>query len=258
VQLTDNTNATATLQFSLTINGAPPSILVAGINAASYVGGSVSPGEIVLIFGSGLGPNTLVGTQLDTRGYVSSSVAGTQVLFDGLAAPIIYTQASQVSVVVPYGVIGRTQVQVVYQGQSSNPVLIPVATVMPGIFTADASAQGQGSILNQDGTVNSASNPAPVGSYVSVYATGEGLTSPAGIDGKPAGSPAPRPVVQPITATVGGLPAQVQYAGGAPGLVAGVLQANVQIPAGVLSGSSPIVINVGGQSTQANVTVAIK
>ena len=259
VQLTDNTNATATVQFSLTINGVPPSILTAGINAASYVGGSVSPGEIVVIFGSGLGPNTLVGPQLDTRGYVSSSLAGTQVLFDGVAAPIIYTQASQVSVVVPYEVIGRTQVQVVYQGQASNLVLIPVAAVMPGIFTVGASGHGQGSILNQDGTVNSASNPAPVGSYVSVYATGEGQTNPAGIDGKPAGSPTPRPVAQPITATVGGLPAQVQYAGGAPGLVAGLLQANVQIPTGVASGSNaPIVINVGGQTTQANVTVAIK
>ena len=187
VQLTDTTNATATVQFSLTINGVPPSILTAGINAASYVGGSVSPGEIVVIFGSGLGPNALVGPQLDTRGYVSSSLAGTQVLFDGVAAPIIYTQASQVSVVVPYEVIGRTQVQVVYQGQASNLVLIPVAAVMPGIFTVGASGHGQGSILNQDGTVNSASNPAPVGSYVSVYATGEGQTNPAGIDGKPAG-----------------------------------------------------------------------
>ena len=113
VQVTDSTNATATVQFSLTINGVAPSILAAGINAASYVGGSVSPGEIVVIFGSGLGPDTLVGPQLDTRGYVSSSLAGTQVLFDGVAAPIIYTQASQVSVVVPYEVIGRTQVQVV-------------------------------------------------------------------------------------------------------------------------------------------------
>jgi uncharacterized protein (TIGR03437 family) len=259
VQLTDNTNATATGQFSLTINAVAPSILTAGINAASYAGGSVSPGEIVVIFGSGLGPSTLVGPQLDAGGYVSTSLAGTRVLFDGVAAPIIYTQAAQVSVAVPYEVIGKTQVQVVYQGQGSNLVLIPVAAVMPAIFTAGASGHGQGSILNQDGTVNSASNPAAVGSYVSVYATGEGQTNPAGIDGKPAGSPAPRPVAQPITATVGGLPAQVQYAGGAPGLVAGALQANVQIPAGVTSGSNaPIVINIGGQSTQANVTVAIK
>ncbi len=259
VQLTDNTNATATGQFSLTINAVAPSILTAGINAASYAGGSVSPGEIVVIFGSGLGPSTVVGPQLDAGGYVSTSLAGTRVLFDGVAAPIIYTQAAQVSVAVPYEVIGKTQVQVVYQGQGSNLVLIPVAAVMPAIFTAGASGHGQGSILNQDGTVNSASNPAAVGSYVSVYATGEGQTNPAGIDGKPAGSPAPRPVAQPITATVGGLPAQVQYAGGAPGLVAGALQANVQIPAGVTSGSNaPIVINIGGQSTQANVTVAIK
>ena len=259
VQLTDSTNATATVQLSLTINGVPPSIVAAGINAASYAGGSVSPGEIVLIFGSGLGPATLAGPQLDSNGYLSSSLAGTQVLFDGVAAPILYTQASQVSVVVPYEVIGRTQVQVVYQGLGSNLVLIPVAAAMPGIFTRGASGHGQGSILNQDGTANSASNPAPVGSYVSVYATGEGQTNPAGIDGQPGVSPAPRPVAQPITATVGGLPAPVQYAGGAPGLVAGILQVNVQVPTGVASGSNAlIVISVGGQPTQANVTVAVK
>jgi uncharacterized protein (TIGR03437 family) len=262
VQVTDNANATVTKQFSLTINGGALSISGAGIvNAASYAGGSVSPGEIVAIFGSGLGPSTLVGLQLDSRGHVSTSLAGTQVLFDGVAAPMIYTQVGQVSVVVPYEVSGKstTQVQVVYQGQNSNLVSMPVSAVMPGIFTIDASGHGPGAILNQDGTVNSASNPASVGSYVFVYATGEGQTNPGGIDGKPGDSPAPVPVIQPVTATVGGLTAQVQYAGGVPGLVAGVLQVNVQVPAGVTAGSSvPVVITIGGQSSQANVTVAIE
>jgi uncharacterized protein (TIGR03437 family) len=130
---------------------------------------------------------------------------------------------------------------------------------MPGIFTADSSGHGQGSILNQDGSANSANNPATVGSYVSVYATGEGQTNPAGVDGKPGGSPAPVPVAQPVTATIGGLPAQVQYAGGSPGAVAGSFQVNVQVPQGVAPGSSvPIFINVGGRDTQMNVTLAIK
>src|ERR1019366_2817487 len=66
------------------------------VNAASYAAGSVSAGEIVAIFGSGLGPSTLVGMQLDSKGYVSTSLAGTQVFFDGVAAPLLYTWAGQV------------------------------------------------------------------------------------------------------------------------------------------------------------------
>ena len=261
-QVTDNANSTATKLLTLTINGGAVSISANGIvNAASYAGGSVSPGEIVVIFGSGFGPNALVGLQLDGRGYVSTSLANTQVLFDGVAAPMIYTLAGQVSVVVPYEVSGKstTQLQVVYQSQSSSIVSMPVSTAVPGIFTSDASGRGLGAIINQDGTVNSSSNPAPVGSYISVYATGEGQTNPEGVDGKPGDWPAPLPVAQPVTAMVGGLSAPVQYAGGAPGLVAGVLQVNVQIPQAVPTGSSvPIIISVGGQNSQANVTLAIK
>jgi uncharacterized protein (TIGR03437 family) len=263
VQVSDSTNATASARFSLTIGAGTVSILPNGIvNAASYAAESVSPGEIVTIFGSNLGPNALVGLQLDSRGCVSTSLAGTQVLFDGVAAPIIYTVAGQVGAIVPYGVNGKssTRVQVDYQGKSSNGVSMPVAAVMPGIFTVDGSGHGPGAILNQDGTVNSASNPASVGTYIVVYCTGEGQTDPAGTDGKPDDSPAPVPAAQPVTARIGGIPIPVvQYAGGSPGLVAGVLQVNIQIPQGVPTGGSiPILINVGGQNSQANVTLGIK
>jgi uncharacterized protein (TIGR03437 family) len=265
VQVTDSTGATGTRQFSLTISGGStsgPSISANGIvNSASYAGGSVAPGEIVTIYGSGLGPPTVTGFQVDANGNVPTLLAGTQALFDGVAAPIIYTSTTQVSVVVPYEVAGKasTQVQVVYQNQPSNTVAEPVTAVVPGIFTADSSGHGQGAIVNQDGTINSSSNPAPAGSIVFIYGTGEGQTNPAGVDGKPDGSPAPTPVAQPgMTATIGGMNAQVLYAGGVPGLVAGVLQVNAQIPAGTPSGSAPIQLSLGGQSTQAAVTVAIK
>src|SRR5262249_37338582 len=108
--------------------------------------------------------------------------------------------------------------------------------------------------------VNSANNPALVGTYVIVYCTGEGQTDPAGVDGKPDDSPAPVPVAQPVSAVIGGVPIPVvQYAGGAPGLVAGVLQVNIQIPQRDPTGDAvPIRINVAGQNSQANVTLAIK
>jgi uncharacterized protein (TIGR03437 family) len=208
-----------------------------------------------------MGPTVLAGAQLDSRGYISTLNSGTQVLFDGVAAPVIYTQAAQVSVVVPYEVSGKTstQVRVAYQGQTSNTVSVGVLAVLPSIFTADSSGNGPASAINQDGTVNSPNNPAPTGSYVSLFATGEGQTNPIGIDGKPATVPAPVPAAQPVTATIGGLPAAVQYAGGSPGSVAGLFQVNIQIPQGVTPGGSvPVVISVGGQSSQANVTVAVR
>jgi uncharacterized protein (TIGR03437 family) len=261
VQVTDHANATATRQFSLTVSGGGMSISAAGIvNSASYLGGSVAPGEIVTIFGSGLGPAAVVGLQLDSRGYVSNSLGGTQVLFDGVAAPMIYTTATQVSAIVPYGASGTTQVHVVYQGQSSNVVSVPVTAAFPGIFTADSSGHGQGAIVNQDGTVNSPDNPAPAGSVVFVYATGEGQTNPTGVDGKPGDSPAPLPIAQPgMTATIDGVNAPVLYAGGVPGLVAGVLQVNLQIPATVQPGSSvPVQLSLGGHTSQTPVTLAIR
>jgi len=230
------------------------------VNAASYAGGSVAPGEIVTITGSGWGPSTLATLQLDSRGYVSTSLGGVQVFFDGVAAPLIYAQSGQLSAVVPYSVAGKTssKVQISYQSDNSNLITVLVTTTAPGIFTSDASGVGQGAILNQDGTMNSPGNPASIGSYVSVYATGEGQTNPGGADGKPGGSPAPLPL-QLVAATIGGVNAQVQYAGGVPGLVAGVLQVNVQIPPGITPGNTvPIILNIGAQTSQTNVTLAVR
>jgi len=260
-QVTDSANATATAQFSLVISGGSLSISANGIlNAASYAGGAVAPGEMVTIFGSGLGPDTLVGLQVDNRGYASTALAGTQVYFSGVPAPLVYTQAGQVSALVPYEVSdkGSAQVQVVYQGRSSNIVSIPVTAALPGIFTQDSSGHGQGAIINQNGTINSPTNPAPAGSFVFIYATGEGQTSPAGIDGKPDDYPAPVPVAGSATATVGGVDALVTYTGGVPGLVAGFLQVNVQIPARLSPGNAvPVTFTVGGKSSQDNVTLAV-
>jgi len=262
VQVTDNAGTAAAKQFSLTINpSGAVTVLPNGItNAASYAGGGVAPGEMVTIFGSGMGPNTLVGLQVDSNGNFAKTLAGVQVLFDNVPAPLVYAQANQISAVVPYGVSGKTatQVQVVYQGQTSTALKVPVVSAIPGIFTIDYSGKGAGAILNQDGTVNSASNPAAAGSYISVYATGEGQTNPPGVDGTLDGSPAPQPV-QKVTAMIGGISATVQYAGGSPGLVAGVLQVNLQVPQALAFGNAvPVVLNIGGATSQTGVTIAVK
>jgi uncharacterized protein (TIGR03437 family) len=261
VQVTDSANANVTRQFTVTINP-PGSVFVYSggvVNAASYLGGSVAPGEMVTIFGSGTGPDMLAGLQVLSSGKLATTIAGVQVLFDGVPAPLIYVSSTQVSCVVPYEVSGKssTTMQVVFQNQNSNGVTLPVTVAAPGIFTADSSGSGGGAILNQDGSLNSPSNPAAVGSVIVVYATGEGQTTPTGADGQLGGSSPPKPQ-QMVAATVSKTPAKVLYAGGAYGLVAGVMQVNIQLPASVPTGDAvPFTLNVGGATSQV-VTVAVR
>ena len=148
--------------------------------AASYAQGAIAPGEIITIFGSAMGPDTLAQLRLNASGLVDNTLAGTRVLSDGVAAPVIYTWNKQLSVVVPYSVAAKTSVAVVveYAGIASPPVTMSVTPSAPGIFTANGSGTGQGAILNEDGTVNSAANPARKGSVVVIFATGEGQTNP--------------------------------------------------------------------------------
>jgi uncharacterized protein (TIGR03437 family) len=162
--------------------------------------------------------------------------------------------------VVPYEVNGKasTQMLVTYQGQTSSVVNLAVAQSAPGIFSSNGSGTGPGAILNQDGSPNSAANPAPSGSIIVLYATGEGQTNPTGVNGKLGTTPAPVPI-SPVTATVGGLPATIIYAGGVAGLVAGVMQVNLQLPTAVVPGNGvPIVLSVGGTASQAGLSVAIR
>lgn len=229
------------------------------VNAASFLSGPVAPGEIVTVFGSGFGPGPLTTLRL-TAGLVNTTLGGTRVLFDGVPAPLIYTVENQLSAVVPYAVAGKssTQVQVEYRGTRSAPVTLQVAPDSPGIFALDSSGKGPGAILNQDSSVNSPANPAHIGSVVSIFATGEGQTSPAGVDGKPGSDPVPHPILSVIV-TIGGQTVTPTYAGGAPGNVAGLMQVNVQIPSGIQTGSAvPVVVQLGNTSSQAGVTIAVR
>jgi uncharacterized protein (TIGR03437 family) len=229
-------------------------------NAASNLPGAISPGEIVVLYGSGIGPAQLVKATPGSDGSYGTQVANTSVSFNGIAAPMIYTWATQVAAIVPYGITGTTaQVTVTYQGQTSAAFSVSIASSAPGIFTSDSTGQGQAAAINQDGiTVNTAATPTKVGDIISLYATGEGQTTPTGVDGKAASVPFPYPNL-PVTATVGGQTALVKYAGGAPGMVAGLMQVNVQIPAGIQTGNAvQVVLRVGDVFSQGGVTIAVR
>jgi uncharacterized protein (TIGR03437 family) len=135
--------------------------------------------------------------------------------------------------------------------------VLPAAAAAPAIFTLNATGSGPGAILNQDYTVNSYSNPADPGSIVMVYGTGLGALIPLPIDGKIADAAADSAL--PVTASVAGVPATVMYAGAAPGLIAGVVQVNVQIPGVAASNpAAPISLSVGAAVSAPGVTVAIR
>jgi uncharacterized protein (TIGR03437 family) len=227
------------------------------VDAASETATPVSPGRIVVIYGAGLGPAKLAQFSVSPAGTIATQLAGTTVTFNGAAAPVLYTSANQVAAIVPYGVSGfSVQVRVTYQGASTdfNILVTPAA---PRLFTANETGAGQAAAVNLDGTINSPARPVKIGGYISFYVTGEGQTSPAGVDGKLAGIVLPHPTL-PVTATIGGVDAAVTYAGAARGEVAGVMQVNVIVPDTVPPGGYvPVSVRVGAAESQPGVTIAV-
>jgi uncharacterized protein (TIGR03437 family) len=228
-------------------------------NAASY-STAVSPGELVAIFGSNLGPATPAGLQLDASGSVTTTIGDTQVLFSGVASPMVFASAGQVNAMVPFGAAaGTSQVEVQYQGRASKSFPVNVVPAAIGILSASSSGVGQAFAANQDGSLNSPLNPAAPGSVVTFLATGAGQLSPAGVDGAVTTADNLQRPVLPVRARVGGQTAEVQYAGGAPGIVEGVIQVNLRIPANGQTGDAvPLILQVGDTTSQAGITLAIR
>jgi uncharacterized protein (TIGR03437 family) len=237
--------------------GAATPVITGLVNAASYANGSVAPGEIVDIFGQNLGPPKLVTGSYDGNGNLSTSLAGMQVTFNGTPAPLLYASSFVMAAVVPFEAASanQTDVQVIGGGTPSAIQTFNVAASAPGIFTDDSSGSGQAAVLNQDYSLNSDANPAAAESVIVVYATGGGQVNPPDSTGSTAEGVAQ--VTAAVTATIGGQPAQVLYAGHAPGEVAGVMQVNLQVPDGV-TGDVQVILNVGGSLSQTTATVAVQ
>jgi uncharacterized protein (TIGR03437 family) len=249
----------ATLRVNLTVV-TPAPIVDAVTNAATLATGPVAPGEIVTLFGRFMGPTTLVRTQQSAPGFLDKILGGVTVVFDGSPSPLVYVRSDQISAIVPYGAAGQanTQIIVLYKGQTSKALSVPVTDSAPGIFTASASGKGTGAIL--DGVTYGlidAAHPAKAGSVVLIYVTGEGRTKPDGEDGKLAQDVLPAPVL-PVSVSIAGHDAQVLYTGAAPGLVAGLMQINVVVPDGVTGDALPIVVMVGRNASPAGVTIAVR
>lgn len=211
------------------------------LNAASLLPGPIAPGELLVIFGMGLGPEEGLAGTFDAAGRLATNVGGTEVRFDDVAAPILYAQFSQVNVQVPYTVAGAlfTKMEILHNGRSVAALIVDVKEASPALFPV---------ATNPDGSPNSSTEPAPRGALVTVYATGEGLSDGINQEGQITGPPYPRPKL-PLILLVGGVGTVVDYAGTAPGMV-GVLQVNARMPGDYIpSGLTPMVLTVGSASS---------
>ncbi len=215
---------------------------------------AITGNEIVRLTGGCLGPLAPVEGSFSGGG-LPTTLAGTQVLFNGVAAPLVSVQALEILAIAPQAVASQGQATVTVENQGvAASAELSAATAVPGIFV---NAGTQAAAINQDGTVNGPDHPAPVGSIISLFLTGAGVTNPPALDGVPPSQPLP-PLALPVTVQVEGLPAQVLYAGAAAGLP-GVAQINVQIPAGAAgSGAAAIQVAVGGYSRDQAVTIAVQ
>lgn len=203
-------------------------------NGASNEAGVIAPGQVVTIYGVGLGPSTLVAAAPDA---LPTDLAGTRVLVNGTAAQLVYVSAGQVSVIVPSNVTGPTANVVAQVGNvSTAPFTAAVTFTAPGIFTADATGSGQARALNSDGSANGSTRPALVGSSITFFATGEGVAN------------------APVTVTIGGRVAPIESAARP---LPGVLQVTVTAPAGI-TGRQPLVLSAGNAASQDGVFVVIQ
>ncbi len=197
----------------------PSSVVIQSVvNAASLVSGAIAPGEALTIFGAQL---------------------GSDVTFDGVPALTIYASPTQVNVIAPRSLAGKslTQLRVTNADFGNEIFTLNVRDSSPGIFTINGSGTGQAAVINEDGSINSTSNPAKPGSIIAIYGTGNGLSNSA-------------------TVRIEGIGAEIQFAGEtAPGL----FQVNARVPASAAaSDRASIEVLTGTFAAQSGATVVIR
>jgi uncharacterized protein (TIGR03437 family) len=230
-------------------------------NGMSFLNAPLAPGLFFSVFGTDLGPATGAPMTLASDQTLSQSVAGVQVLVNGIPCPLLYVSSVQINAIAPYSLFNKSsaRVAVSYLGTVSDEVPVSVSPSSPGLFSFPPTGTGPGAILNQDQSVNTRANPAAKGTIISLFGGGGGQTTPPGIDGLVTTTDLMPKLLLPVSVTIGGIAAtDIQYAGAAPGFPAGGLQVNVRIPASVASGDLPVILKVGDTTSQSGLLVSVK
>ena len=219
------------LGYSLRPTGPPaPGTVTCAVNAASYDSSQLAPGELTSIFGVSIGPPSATSAQPDSNGTFPTQLAGITLTANGIPAPLLYAAPNQINFIVPFSVSGSAvHFELRRNGTLLSTFVQVLAPQEAGAFTAGTPSVSPLAALNQDGSLNSASNPAAPGSIVTIFVTGMGAMVPALPDGSSPSLPANVPALQPEVA-VETQAAEVLYMGNAPTLVQGVVQINFRLP----------------------------
>ena len=242
----------------------PGPIIGAVVNSASQLAGAFAPATVITIYGTGLGPDTLAAFDGATP-QVPTLLSGTRVLLNASPLPIIYTSARQVSVALPSVMdTGFSYaLRVEYNGVVSDPLTLTGAAGSPAVFTLNGTGTGPAALFQYDLvkgeiSLNNDKTPAVEGNILIFYTTGLGPPLPISPDGQ-VPTTASTASIPNVTVMIGDTPAEVIYAGAAPGLIAGIVQVNARLPDAAPSGKAvPLTVRLGQASSPPGVTLNIK
>ena len=233
------------------------------VHAASFVNDPLGPGTIVSIFGQDLSSEPVSGGKLAPSLPLPTELAATQITLAGRRLPLLFSREDQVNAVVPFELTDRLNESLpllVRRNDTSSisisePVFVMAAR--PGVFTQNQSGSGPGAIQRHpDPEPVSETNPVQPGDVVIIYCAGLGAVTPEVVSGAAApGSPLSW-VDGEVVVTIGGVEAQVLFAGLTP-TFASLYQLNAIVPPGLSPGQTEVVVSIDGQ-TSAVVTVFIE
>jgi uncharacterized protein (TIGR03437 family) len=248
---------TIQIPVSLTVGGAKP-VITDFSNGAGALR-DFAPGSFMVLTGTDLGPPTTTVAPINGVRQLPTTLGNVRVFMNGVAAPLFSVSATRIQAMVPFEIAGltRLEVQVANQNVQSDITTLGLADNAPILFTADGSGRGRGAFINQSGSVNGPGSGAPRGTVIQLYGAGGGLFERDLLSGS---------IVDAIgrfrstvSVFIGGVQADVLYAGPAPGMIAGMFQVNAFVPMDVLPGSAlPVTLRVGTGFSQSGVTMAVE
>jgi uncharacterized protein (TIGR03437 family) len=224
---------------TLTPKAPQPQISAGGAVLHASTSATVSPGSLFDIYGTNLASNPVSAPQ---NSFVLPSILGNvQVRVNGIPAPLLFVGPTQIVAQIPSSIlIGKASVIVLRDGAASAAGSVTVQQAAPYVLTYGTN---RAIVQNQDYSLNSSTNSAQAGSYVTAYLVGSGPVDPIVMDGEPAAASPPSEETLNTTVTVGGTEAKVLFAGLAPGFV-GLVQVDFQVP-GLPAGDYPIQVGIG-------------
>jgi uncharacterized protein (TIGR03437 family) len=248
---------------SVLLNSQNPVLIQPGgiVDSASLLGGGrVAPCGWLTVFGQ----NMAGGTELAAGAPLPVGLQGAGVFLGGLPLPLLYVSPGQINAQVPCGIPANSEQNlVVVNGAAQSPTVnVVVAGAQPAVFTMSQQGSGQSAAFwttpGGDYVLADSSNPVPAGGVIEIYCTGLGAVTPAVPEGTLSPAVPLSWTAQPVSVTIGGVPADTIFSGLTPGGI-GLYQVNVTVPAGAPTGTGvPLIVSVDGYASQPGVTIAVK